>query len=88
MYVAARTMWLVLILLLQGCMNFAEDETNSDRPTETGFNVGQRVSNEMATPASSPTSADEALFLSSLWPAVVPHEGLAEAFEGIEELVA
>lgn len=61
MHVAARTLWLVLFLLLQGCMDFAEDDATSDRPTETGFNVGQRVSNEMAPPASSPTSTDEAL---------------------------
>jgi hypothetical protein len=54
-------MWLVLFLLLQGCMDLAEDEATTDRPTETGFNVGQRVSNEMATPASSPTSTDRAL---------------------------
>lgn len=36
-------------------MNFAEDKATSNRPTETGFNVGQRVSNEMATPSTEQT---------------------------------
>lgn len=55
MYLASRTAWLVLALLLQGCSYFEGEET-ADRPTESGFGVGQHVSNEMAdpTPAKTP----------------------------------
>lgn len=54
MYLASRAAWLSLALMLQGCSYFASEDTE-ERPTESGFGVGQRVSNEMATPTPAET---------------------------------